>query len=92
MNRKEHLAIVVTNDDFPNVELFTVNKWFKVIKQGPPDVFFDIVNNDNDTEGNEVNMGRGQEEEVEVENPATTLCMNNFSQIDPRDPVLNVAT
>ena len=76
----------MTHDDFPNVELHAVKRWFKVIKQGPPGLFFDDVRADND-----VNKDRGEEEEVEVENPATTSCMHNFSQIDLRDIGLNMA-
>ena len=39
INRKEHLAIVVTHDNLPNVVLCAVKRWFKAIKQGPPDLF-----------------------------------------------------
>ena len=48
INRKDQLAIVVTQDNIKDsegnlIELHTSKRWFVVTKEGPVDYFFDVV-------------------------------------------------
>jgi hypothetical protein len=37
--RQQHLAVVVSHELFPNKELYCVERYAKVTKEGPPDSF-----------------------------------------------------
>ena len=69
INRKQHLAIVVSHPDFTDVELYAVKRWFKITRQGPPEYFFDAVV-ENDAGGSSGGSTGEVEEEEQIENPA----------------------
>ena len=81
ISKKEQLVVVVSHPDFDGVELYAVKRWFKVTKQGPPDLFFDAVENAGQTGAPRQNITNGEEDEVlepGAHNPAASVPQNGY--------------
>lgn len=63
INRKPQMAIVVTHEEFPNKELYAVEKHFMITKEGPVEYFFEVDNE----------AGRKEMEQTAVKLPKAAL-------------------
>ena len=66
VNKKNQLVILLRHDDHPNVELYAVKRWVKVITEGAPEHVF--VEEDSDNESNVVNNDTAEGEDAPIDN------------------------
>ena len=83
IRKTDQLSLVVTHEAFPGVELYCVERYAKVTREGPPDYFFDnvIVEADDEEEERAGDGEEVEEEHVPVLMPA--ICRRNFRVDDP---------
>ena len=83
IRRVDQLSLVVTHEAFPGVELYCVERYARVTREGPPDYFFDnviveAVDEQEEGPGDGEDVG---EQHVPVLMPA--ICRCNFRVDDP---------
>eukprot|EP00558_Chaetoceros_sp_UNC1202_P011610 CAMPEP_0197239642 /NCGR_PEP_ID=MMETSP1429-20130617/6090_1 /TAXON_ID=49237 /ORGANISM="Chaetoceros sp., Strain UNC1202" /LENGTH=130 /DNA_ID=CAMNT_0042699097 /DNA_START=153 /DNA_END=541 /DNA_ORIENTATION=- len=78
IRRSEQLALVVTHESFPGVELYCVERYAKVTTEAPPDYFFDnVVVQAVDEEGDGPGAGQGGPQQ-HIPELMPSVCRRNF--------------
>ena len=80
INRKRQRAVVMTHESFPDEELYVVEKYAKVTREGPAEFFFD---NDGSVEQESGADVAGDDPDIPSETEIPSVLFGNFQDDDP---------
>ena len=79
IHRSQHLTVVVSHESFKGKELYCMERYAKVTKEGPPEKFFDK----NITICSDVQPTIGIASNVEEQQEIPSVCFQNFCSDNP---------